>query len=40
MKNKEYVSPQVEVVTVVVEKGFQASTNESGGITAPGWGTI
>ena len=34
----EYESPMVEVITIFVEKGFQASGNNGGGIAAPGWG--
>ena len=37
MKNN-YQSPMVEVITVIVEQGYQASGNNDGGIVAPGWG--
>ena len=40
MQPENYESPSVDVLTVVVEKGFQASGNEGGGITAPEWGII
>ena len=40
MQTENYESPSVEVLTVVVEKGFQASGNGNSGITAPEWGII
>jgi len=37
MKNT-YYTPMIELLEVVVEKGFQGSNNdENGTITAPGW---
>ena len=39
MENRIYVAPVVEVQTIVVEMGFQASgSNDGGGIFAPEWG--
>ena len=34
------ISPTIEIIDGYVEAGFQASNNEGGGISAPGWGTI
>ena len=38
--NKKYESPTLEVLTVSVEQGYQASGNDDGGISAPSWGIL
>ena len=38
--NEKYESPTLEVLTVIVEKGIQASGNDDGGISAPSWGIL
>jgi len=35
-----YSSPIVEIITISVERGFEGSGNEDGGISAPDWGII
>jgi len=38
IKLKEnYTSPMLEIIIIDVERGFQSSGNNDGGITAPGW---
>ena len=39
---KMYLLPEVKVITIMVEKGFNGSNGDDnkGGIIAPGWGTI
>ena len=34
--NEKYIAPEMEIYTVVVEKGFEGS--DDGGFSAPGWG--
>jgi len=38
--NKEYETPRIFVIAIVVEKGYSISggENNGGGISAPGWG--
>ena len=36
--NINYESPQLEIIVVEVEQGYQSSGNNNGGIVAPGWG--
>ena len=40
MEKNNYESPKIVMLTIVVEKGYQASgnKNEDGGISAPSWG--
>ena len=43
MDQREYVSPQMEVIEVEVEKGFSNSGNNDGnggGMSLPGWEII
>ena len=35
---KNYNPPQIEIIQVFVERGYSASNNDGGGISAPGWG--
>lgn len=35
-----YEAPEMSVLVVVVEKGFQGSGDNNGGISAPSWGII
>lgn len=37
MKNKNYISPEVEIIVVSVEQGFNGS---NGGFELPEWGEI
>ena len=32
-----YVAPELEVLEVMVEKGFEGSTGTEGGVEIPGW---
>jgi hypothetical protein len=37
-KKKAYISPQVEILEIKIEKGFAASPVGSGGSSASDWG--
>lgn len=38
---KKYVAPTVEVIDVMIEKGYgESEKNENGGMNTPGWGAI